>query len=203
MRRRPNIPTPYQIRGGIAPPAAVSRLPIDLLRTGLYPKDQARVSAAMATYYRHMGGAPMPTRLPQSMAFQQWKTDPDGKRRAWDHSLQSWHALMQQYDHGVPTRVARVLPPPPMYSKYMAARARGAEILPQPATTTVPVVARGVRQNTTTSRFLGRAMPPPSAFVRGQEIAALRRRADVRAGFATAINNATAAISRTRQLVRG
>ncbi len=107
-------------------PVQAQRLPINLLRTDIYPGRPEVVGNAVEAWQRYMAGQPMPTLLPQRMAFQQWKTTPSNQRKWWASSAQSYMALSGQYyrKSGVPTRVAtRILAGhghPPYYPMYQA-----------------------------------------------------------------------------------
>lgn len=96
-------------------PTVVGKLPINLLRTALYPGRQEQVGNAVEAWQTYMAGAPIPVMLPQRLAFQQWKTTPSGAHRYWAGSAQGLMALSEQYyrKSGVPTRVAtRILAQP-------------------------------------------------------------------------------------------
>ena len=158
------------------PPRAIRRLPLNLQRDALYPRDPARAGAAVQEYYRYMAGAPMPHLLPQRMAFQQNKTNPEGQRRDWLSSAESWSALVNKYTHGVPNRVARRVTAMPTCDIYAAAASRGMNMMPEPSPHLTRVVARSVRQDGPTSSMYGRAEPPPSAWAMASEITQLRHR---------------------------
>lgn len=107
-------------------PIAVQRLPINLMRTAIYPGRPGVVGNAIEAWQHYMAGAPEPTLLPQRLAFQQWKTNPNAFNRPWWGSAQSVMALSQEYHRqsGVPTRVAtRVAasgPHPPTFTHAQA-----------------------------------------------------------------------------------
>lgn len=181
-----------------ATPRAIQRLPLNLQRNALYPRDPERAAAAVQEYRRYMDGATMPQLLPQRMAFQQWKTSPDMVRRDWLSSAESFTRLTQDYDHGVPTRVARRVEGVPRYDIFDAAAARGANMMPQPQTTMVPVVARTVRMDTETSTMTGRAEPPPSAWAVADEITQMRHQRARLIQHEAALFGARAAVVRSR-----
>lgn len=193
-----------------APPTAIRRLPLNLQRTHLYPRDPARVASAVQEYYRYMSGQPMPAMLPQRMLFQQNKSyeyGPVGDATNWARPLSSassWSALQQQYTHGVPNRIARKVPAYPHYTLQEAAAARGANMMPQARLSQhlTPVVARQVRQNNPTSRLMGRAEPPPSAWAAASEITGLRAHRARLIEKEAALSGARAAVVRSRGYVR-
>ncbi len=149
-------------------------LPLNLRRDSLITRNPELAAAAAAEYLRYMAGKPRPTLLPQRMAFQQWKTGPDTVRRPWWSSTMSWYEMQKGFTHGVPNRVARKIPPPLTYDMVAAARDRGADLIYSEDTNYVPVVARPVRQDRETGRFLGRDAPPPAAMA--QQVEALKVR---------------------------
>ncbi len=178
------------------PPMAIRRLPFNLKRDALYPRQPKRAAQAAQAYFRYMAGAPMPHYLPQRMAFQQWKTTPAQQRRDWLSSAESWGTLMQQYTHGVPNRVARKVGPYPHYTIHEAAATRGMNMMPQPPRHLTPVVARSVRQNDATSRMMGRAEPPPSAWAAAQHMNQLRARHLRMVAHEAALSGSRAAVVR-------
>lgn len=158
---------PYSRRRGLpfTPPVGVRRLPLDLERDGLYPRQPHVVASAIETYQRAMQtqAPPMP-HMPQRMLFQQWKTGPNRERRPWPHSVDSWEAMTSSFRSGVPTRVASKLGPFGVREPiHQAVAQRGLNVLPRtPQPAVQPVIARGVRANGPTSRMMGRARPPTS-----------------------------------------
>ena len=154
-------------------PSAVGRLPINLLRTALYPGRQAVVGNAAQAWQRYMAGAPQPTILPQSLAFQQWKTTPSGRRKYWASSAMSYMALSNQFQgqSGVPTRVARKLAPPPAHFPHAAAGMHyGGASMPMPVGPALPVLQRGIPPRPTQRILAGQTniaapFPRPDAFI--------------------------------------
>jgi hypothetical protein len=182
-------------------PLELQRLPFNLKRTALYPRDPKLTGEAIAQFQRNMSGEALPTYLPQRMAFQQNKTI-DGERRPWWSSARSWHDMAKQFVHGVPSRLVRVLPTYPSYPMVEAASARGAAALPQPSVTPAPVISRGVRTDGATSRFFGRRGPPPSALA--EQFVALGMHARIRQAETRgeAVASARAAAIRARRHLR-
>jgi hypothetical protein len=185
-----------------SPPRAIRRLPFNLKRDSLYPRQPARAARAVDEYYRYMDGATMPALLPQRMGFQQWKTNPEGQRRDWLSSAESWSALVNQFTHGVPNRVARKMGTYPHYTLQEAAAVRGANMMPQPPRDLTPVVARTVRQDDATSTMRGRAEPPPSAWAMADEITQMRHRRARLIQQEAALFGARAAVVRARGFVK-
>lgn len=192
-----------------APPTAIQRLPLTLQRTHLYPRDPAKVASAVEAYYRHMSGQAMPALMPQRMLFQQnkrYEYGPVGNATNWARplsSVESWHALQQQYTSGVPNRVARVMAAPVRYTLQEAAAARGANALAQQRLRHLtPVTARQVRQDTATSRMMGRAEPPPDAWAMASEISGRRAHRARLLQHEAALSGARAAVVRSRGFVR-
>jgi hypothetical protein len=200
------------------PPRAIRRLPLNLKRDGLYPRQPGRVGAAVQEYYRYMAGAQMPHYLPQRMAFSQWKSprwggvgndgvfsaqsaDP-GRTSNWLRPTESWAALMSNYTYGVPNRVARIVEPAPRYNQHQAVAERRLNTLPQPVGRMTPVVARQVRQNDPTARMRGRAEPPPSAWANADEITQHRHRQHRLLQQEAALFGARAAVVRARGFAR-
>ncbi len=186
-----------------SPPVGIRRLPFNLKRDSLVTRRPDLVQAAFAAYQRHMSeNVPMPVLMPQPMAMQQWKTDPDGHRKDWYSSAVSWHALVSGYTHGVPNTLARKLPRYPSYAELLAARLRGAEILPQPATQpSAPIISRSTRSNRPTATFEGRWEPPPAAIRQAHQEMHARRRANMKMRYSAALNEVGATIAQTRSIV--
>jgi hypothetical protein len=184
------------------PPRALRRLPFNLKRDSLYPRQPARAAAAVEQYYRYMAGAQMPALLPQRMAFQQNKTDPEGRRRSWLSSAESWSALVNGFSSGVPNRVARKMPSYPHYTLHEAAAVRGMNMMPEPPRHLTPVVARQVRQDDATSTMRGRAQPPPSAWAVADEITQMRHRRARLMQHEAALFGARAAVVRARGFMK-
>lgn len=185
-------------------PRAIRRLPLNSMRDALVTRDPSRAAKAMEEYYRYMSGAEMPALLPQRMAFQQHKTPQyggvghDSAFGDWLTSTQSWAALVSQYTHGVPNRIAHIQPPAPRYPIHAAAATRGMNMMPQPPTHMTPVVARTVRVNDATSSMVGRAEPPPGAWILANEVTQARHRRVRLLQHEAAMFGARAAVVRSR-----
>lgn len=152
-------------------PTAVGRLPINLLRTALYPGRQQMVGNAIEAWQSYMAGAPQPVLLPQRMAFQQWKTTPSQLRKYWASSAGAYMALSDQFyrKSGVPTRVATKLQAghhhPPYQPMYQAGLDHGGARMPVPGRA-APVLLRSLPLQPTRDVLAGNnhiAAPFPQA----------------------------------------
>ncbi len=131
-------------------PTAVQKLPINLRRTALYPGRPEMVGEAIGDWQGYMGGEPQPTVLPQRLAFQQWKTTPDGARRHWLSSTSSVMGLHNAYEQksGIPVELFAQLRAqhepqhPPYFPHYMAGAAYGGAQLPEQSRAAAPVLER-------------------------------------------------------------
>ena len=75
MRRRPKG-VPFIV------PQEIARLPFNLKRTALYPRNPQLTAEAIMQFQRNMAGDALPAYMPQRMAFQMWKTY-NGEPRPW------------------------------------------------------------------------------------------------------------------------
>lgn len=166
MRRRPKG-VPFIV------PQEIARLPFNLKRTALYPRNPQLTAEAIMQFQRNMAGDALPAYMPQRMAFQMWKTY-NGEPRPWWVSARSWHDMASQFTHGVPSRLVHKLPAPSTNPISRAAEGRGGRALPQPIVAALPETPRGVRTDSATSRFYGRAAPPAAAVA--EQFAALGAR---------------------------
>lgn len=182
-------------------PTALKRLSWNLRRTALATRNPPVRNQAVLDYFGFMGGQPMPTYLPQRMAFQQWKTDPDSVRRNWFSSTQAYLSMVNNFKGGVPTRVARVLPKPLMYHEALAAKMRGGAVLPPPPNyAPVPVILR--RLHAQSDSGLGVEEPPPGAFAHTAEAVTAARHLSRAAQKQRALAEALGAAAHKRGLAR-
>jgi hypothetical protein len=159
-------------------PTPIGRLPINLQRSALYPGREGMVGEAIQAWQTYMDGAPEPVILPQRLAFQQWKTTPDGARRHW---LSSTSSLMAVYNghamkSGIPVELFNRLRAqhekqhPPYFPHYAAGAAYGGASLPEQPQYAAPVLERELPTRPTRSIFVGEdnvpaPFPHPSMFV--------------------------------------
>lgn len=199
--RYPNMPSPYATPAPTPFRAAFAfrMLPINLLRNSLYPRQKVAFDAAIAEYQQYMGGEHKPLLLPGAMAMQQNKTDGDGRRVNWLQTTTGLTQVLNNYRHGVPTRMARVVAQPLVYNANQAAsHYRGQHGFPPEGG---PAVARGAWQDKWTGRFEGRTQPPPSAFAKQLEIDRELRHEQRGERYATAMGEVARAIGHDRAML--
>ena len=167
-------------------PTAVGKLPINLLRTALYPGRQEMVGNAIEAWQHYMAGAPEPTLLPQRLAFQQWKTNPSGRARPWWGAAQGIMALGDQYHRqsGVPTRIATHIPSRALtYPMAQAGAAHGGAypgVMPRAwAQTPQPTLLRQLPRRPTADVLAGQRnvaapFPQPDRFIETYQARAAR-----------------------------
>lgn len=159
------------------PPTAIQRLPFNLLRDDSDPRRRARMQAAVEHYQQLMSGERQPAQLmPQRMLFQMHKTnpnDPNFGHQPWDNSALSYYRLVHGFRAGVPTQIARALPPGPQVitQATQAAAQRGGARMPQPPDGEPYIINRAVRVDGPNSSFRGRSKPPPGGVRRVGDIA--------------------------------
>lgn len=192
-------------------PNAITRLPVDLLRTALVTRRPEQTAEAMSQY-RQAVTAPEyvpPMNLPQRMLFQQHKSAYNGgihrpgQREAISSAATLSRALQPTMVDGtmhgvrglsaVPTVALRRPERVPTYAEAVAANARGAQAFPQPEVAPPPgnlgVRVRPVRQP---------IAPPLQAF--GDSLAEAQQMRAAEAAFRT--SNAMRSVEATRESFR-
>jgi|694.fasta_scaffold21441_11 hypothetical protein len=188
------------------PPAAISRLPLSLLRTALVTRDPAVTAAGIEDYQRRMAEGEdyePPTLLPQRVLFQQWKSDlltDDANRPEHQNYLRSAELINEGFkaSHVPNSTSRRVKPPPVTYDMAMAARARGSEYLPEPPEDLEPpeIVTRA-------APAWGRPTePPPEAYETAAIVTGERAEAQRQGACRRALFEAAAVQARARAIVR-
>ncbi len=188
------------------PPAAISRLPVSLLRTALVTRDPAATQAGIVEYQQRMlqgEDYEPPTMLPQRVLFQQWKSDlltDDANRPEHQNYLRSAELIEEGFKaSAVPYSTSRrVKPPPVSYDMAAAARSRGAEYLPQPPEDLTPpqIVTRA-------APAWGRPTePPPEAYETAAIVTGQRAEAQRQGACQRALSEAAAVQARARAIVR-
>lgn len=169
-------------------PTPIGKLPINLQRSALYPGREAMVGDAIAAWQTYMGGAPEPVLLPQRLAFQQWKTTPDGARRHWLSSTTSVMAVYNGHEQksGIPVELFAAVKAqherqhPPYFPHYAAGAAYGGAALPPQDEHAAPVLERVLPTPQTRAIFVGEdnvpaPFPHPSMFVESVMATSTRR----------------------------
>jgi len=171
-------------------PPAVSRLPVDLLRTALVTRDPEKIKTAMMQFRSTMASEQpysAPTNLPQRMWFQQHKKSPQGGINRPDYR-DAISSAMSFTSATVPTTVSgdrsgvsglsavstlslRKPERVPTYAEAAAVAARGGMSFPSPETNTpmpsgARVRVRPVRQPISAPEVT-RELPPALAQAQG------------------------------------
>src|SRR5574342_417541 len=123
------------------PPAEIRELPLELLRSGMRPRDPRQIAALVESER----GARPGSYMPQSMGFSGWKTPP--VRAAFGQNVASVYSALEQ-QHIELAMIRRGYYRPPLDSLHAAAAQYGGDRLPQASDNLDPTLQERSEEHT-------------------------------------------------------